>query len=476
MSSTIFSSKKPQEWSETIRYKCLPLLHQASSSSLLKEAIDGLVQEIISHFNTLEDSTIDDLLSASECKSMDTTFLLIGDIHPFLLTNLLRIFIHLAQPKPKPKSKKDEEDGEHVSINMLEDHHLAWREPSHELLQKIEKIERRVSMLSDDMVARFKHVQRSILTQVQEDTINEGGAKRKKKLEDEELKKEIQIIFKYAKMLRISVLLSIMEAINDHQRVLFLQGLCQMLLALKDKVCDEDKRDNNALLATFINGLMNVPSYISILGSMSKKEKEITACMFASAVIGSAGSTFVSSSMKSKGLRRTLKDATWASLCFFLGGVVLLGMGLLVKNRWVKMGLSILMTSMVVGVAISSKKKQEKKSLIKSSIRWFIIVAAISINVGFSDIVHRLRASPKLLLLGKLHCSRSCFCLCNQNYGLLPAFLIAVKCPEMRGKVAKGLEGKEAQEYKKQGTQVRRKLWLPEHEDRAGGSWDLATT
>lgn len=71
-------------------------------------------------------------------------------------------------------------------------------------------------------------------------------------------------------MLRISVLLSIMEAINDHQRVLFLQGLCQMLLALKDKVCfsyhvllmcnlfvcvslivwlisqvcDEDKRDN----------------------------------------------------------------------------------------------------------------------------------------------------------------------------------------------------------------------------------------
>ncbi|CAN6862833.1 unnamed protein product [Brassica oleracea] len=102
---------------------------------------------------------------------MDTTFLLIGDIHPFLLTNLLRIFIHLAQPKPKPKSK---EDGEHVSINMLEDHHLAWREPSHELLQKIEKIERRVRMLSDHMVARFKHVQRSILTQVQEDTINEG--------------------------------------------------------------------------------------------------------------------------------------------------------------------------------------------------------------------------------------------------------------------------------------------------------------
>ncbi|CAN6862831.1 unnamed protein product [Brassica oleracea] len=78
MSSTIFSSKKPQEWSETIREKCLPLLHQASSSSLLKEATDGLVQEIISHFNTLEDSTIEDLLSASECKSMDTTFLLIG--------------------------------------------------------------------------------------------------------------------------------------------------------------------------------------------------------------------------------------------------------------------------------------------------------------------------------------------------------------------------------------------------------------
>ncbi|KAG2278300.1 hypothetical protein Bca52824_060855 [Brassica carinata] len=119
MSSTIFSSKKPQEWSETIREKCLPLLHQASSSSLLKEAIDGLVQEIISHFNTLEDSTIEDLLSASECKSMDTTFLLIGDIHPFLLTNLLRIFIHLAQPKPKPKSKEDEEAEEHFNFNFL---------------------------------------------------------------------------------------------------------------------------------------------------------------------------------------------------------------------------------------------------------------------------------------------------------------------------------------------------------------------
>ncbi|CAN6970418.1 unnamed protein product [Brassica rapa subsp. trilocularis] len=51
---------------------------------------------------------------------MDTVFLLISDIHPFLLTNLLRIFIHLAQPK-------SEEDEEHVSINMPEDHQLAWR-------------------------------------------------------------------------------------------------------------------------------------------------------------------------------------------------------------------------------------------------------------------------------------------------------------------------------------------------------------
>ena len=50
---------------------------------------------------------------------MDTTFLLIGDIHPFLLTNLLRIFIHLAQPKPKPKSKEDEEAEEHFNFNFL---------------------------------------------------------------------------------------------------------------------------------------------------------------------------------------------------------------------------------------------------------------------------------------------------------------------------------------------------------------------
>ncbi|CAF2037023.1 unnamed protein product [Brassica rapa] len=110
---------------------------------------------------------------------MDIVFLLIGDIHPFLLANLLRIFIHLAQPK----SEEDEEDEEHVSINMSEDHQLAWMEQSAELLQRIEQVERRVKIMGDDIVAHLRLVQRSLVTQLQADTmyINEE-AKMKKEL------------------------------------------------------------------------------------------------------------------------------------------------------------------------------------------------------------------------------------------------------------------------------------------------------
>lgn len=70
-----------------------------------------------------------------------------------------------------------------------------------------------------------------------------------------------------------------------------------------------------------------------------------------------AGSTFVSSSMKNNGFS-SLKDAVWAALCYFLGGFILLCMELLVKNRWVKVRLSIAITSMVIGVAIFSKEKK----------------------------------------------------------------------------------------------------------------------
>ncbi|KAH0908855.1 hypothetical protein HID58_032176 [Brassica napus] len=147
---------------------------------------------------------------------MDIVFLLIGDIHPFLLANLLRIFIHLAQPK----SEEDEEDEEHVSINMSEDHQLAWMEQSAELLQRIEQVERRVKIMGDDIVAHLRLVQRSLVTQLQADTMYIN--------EEAKMKKELKI-FKDAKLLRSSVLMSIIEATNDHQRVLFLQRLCHML-------------------------------------------------------------------------------------------------------------------------------------------------------------------------------------------------------------------------------------------------------
>ncbi|CAH8392942.1 unnamed protein product [Eruca vesicaria subsp. sativa] len=382
MSSSIFSTKKAQEWSHTIKETCIPLLRPGSSPPLLKEAIDALVEDILSNFTSSDAASISDLLSASECKYLDTPFLFQGDIHPYLLTNLFRIFIHLAKPKNL--------DGEeHVAIDLCMD-----EEQEDELLKRVEQIDRRVRIMGDEILGRFKLAQIRLLTQEVENSMHtHEEAKMEKKLEDESLKKEIEGIFKDANLLRSSVLISIMEATTNHQGTLYLQLLCDMIIAFKNKVCDEDKRDNNALLATFINGIMNVPSYIDILGRMTKKEKEITTLMFASAVIGSAGSTFVSSSMKSKSLKRTIKDASWASLFFFLGGFALLGMGLLVRNRWVKMGLSILLTSFIVGVAISSKKKQEE-SVIKSIIRWFIIVGAISISVLFADRVHQLRASP----------------------------------------------------------------------------------
>ncbi|VVB17816.1 unnamed protein product [Arabis nemorensis] len=95
-----------------------------------------------------------------------------------------------------------------------------------------------------------------------------------------------------------------------HQATLFLEALCDILVGFKDQVCKEEEEDwSKLLVCNFVSGVIAVPSYFLVMGSMTKREKNIAMWTFAAAVVGSAISTFDSSIIKDKSRMQSLQDA-----------------------------------------------------------------------------------------------------------------------------------------------------------------------
>ncbi|GAV67261.1 DOG1 domain-containing protein, partial [Cephalotus follicularis] len=234
------------DWFNTLKTTLLPLLHQSlsnSSPTLLSSHVDLLLQHFLSYYDTLDVSashdTISDLLFPSWRNSLEKPFLFLGDLHPYLFTNLLRRFLDI---------ESDEEDNENDGFEQLGGDQnasffrqwqvvMAWKDPSKNLMTRIEQIECGLRLMVPALVARLREVQADFVKMVAEDWVKCEGKKENFGV-GEAMKvdmEEVVSVFVDANRLRRSVISEVVSELSVYQAALFLEGLAQFLVGFRDK-------------------------------------------------------------------------------------------------------------------------------------------------------------------------------------------------------------------------------------------------
>ncbi|WRX17091.1 Transcription factor TGA like domain - like 2 [Theobroma cacao] len=237
-----------EDWFNTLTNTLLPLLRQSLSSpspTLLPFRRDLLLQHFLSHYDFLDlaaSNDVSQMLFPSWRNSLEIPFLFLGDLHPYLFTNLLRSFIDAAN---------NEKDAEKNGFNypaegsLLETFEysldkpwpvlMAWTNPSENLMLRIEQIECGLRLMVPPLVSRVKKVQAAFVGRVAEKWAAYEG---KKMALEEAVKVEMEEmlgVFVDANRLRRSVLIEIVNATDVYQGALFLEGLAQFLIGFKDR-------------------------------------------------------------------------------------------------------------------------------------------------------------------------------------------------------------------------------------------------
>ncbi|XP_010445206.1 PREDICTED: protein INAPERTURATE POLLEN1 [Camelina sativa] len=231
MPFSFFFRKKPSrrfndfydDWFKTLTENCLPLLRQslssAASASVFSSNVDLVLRHLVLYYETLD-----------------------------LATNLLRSFID--------RENQDSDDDGDTSLDLVNQPlkiSTAWKDPSDELVKRIDQIECTMRLMVPGLMDRMRKAQRGFVARVSENWVLSYQVGKKKKLAatvatasvavDDAAKGEMEelvSIFVDANRLRKSVIMDIVGATSEHQAALFLEGLCQFLAGFKDQVLLQD--------------------------------------------------------------------------------------------------------------------------------------------------------------------------------------------------------------------------------------------
>ncbi|KAM7257345.1 hypothetical protein ACFE04_013086 [Oxalis oulophora] len=273
------SSSKPlkdfyDEWFTTLKTTLLPLLHQSlysSSPTLLSSHVDILLDHILSYYTSLDltavnhrQTAVAHLLFPSYRNSIEKPFLFLGDLHPYLFTNLLRAFLedsddddcdmgfHVKVEKERifdmgygSKGEKgrffDMGYGLKLEKESLFDEPwqvvMAWKDPPKNLTGRIEQIECGLRLMVPALVNRLRKVQGDFVVMVAEEWVKCEGKKERFEIKDvlDREMEELTSVFTDANRLRKSVIQEIVSSLSVYQAALFLQGLAQILVGFRDQ-------------------------------------------------------------------------------------------------------------------------------------------------------------------------------------------------------------------------------------------------
>ncbi|KAL5551167.1 hypothetical protein UlMin_001343 [Ulmus minor] len=228
-----------------------------SSIAQLSTRVEIIRAHFQSYYEALDLAAADDvaqILYPDWRNPLEKPFLWLGDLHPYLFTNLLRSFL----------DDEDEEDeidpfpdlGNRVfsrKINNGSDSddeifkrpwHIvtAWRNPSENLMNRIEQIECGVRLMVPALASRSRKAQAGFVGTLAEywGSGGGGGGRRKeaaKMVVGKALAGEMDEmvgVFVDANRLRRSVLTEIIGATSVYQAAMFLEALAQFLVGFRD--------------------------------------------------------------------------------------------------------------------------------------------------------------------------------------------------------------------------------------------------
>ncbi|RAL50713.1 unnamed protein product [Cuscuta campestris] len=230
------------EWFKALKNAHLPQLRRAMSSAtvspvILAAHVDSLHRHFISYYEALDLAAADDVaqvLFPDWRNCLEKPLLWLGDIHPFLFTNLLRSFLG---------DGSDEEGGDSREFELFAGKPwylaTAWRSPPKALMGRVDQIECGLRLMVPALAARLKHAQAAFADRVgREWGCSEGRSEEARQGIEEYLEAEMEElvdIFVDANRLRRSVLSDILNVTDVYQAALFLESLAQFLVGLRDK-------------------------------------------------------------------------------------------------------------------------------------------------------------------------------------------------------------------------------------------------
>ncbi|KAF5734416.1 hypothetical protein HS088_TW16G00865 [Tripterygium wilfordii] len=259
---SLLSRKKPAtrpfkdyylDWFNTLKNHLIPLLDRSLSSSapapLLSSYVHLLLHHILSFYDALDAAATPDsiphLLFPSWRTPIETPFLVLGDLHPYLFTNLLRSF--LDDQSDDEVTQSDVENEERSQLYDVGDLDfdlerpwqvaMAWKDVSKNLMTQIEQIECGVRLMVPALLDRARKAQTGFVRRVAEAWVDNEGKKERVVGVGEAVKMEMEemvVVFADANRLRKSVITEIVGALDVFQGALFLEGLAQFLVGFRD--------------------------------------------------------------------------------------------------------------------------------------------------------------------------------------------------------------------------------------------------
>lgn len=217
------------EWFATLATTLLPSLRHALSPVFLSPVILSTQVELMHHhfrsyYDALDQAAAADVaqcLNPEWRNSIERSFLWLGDLHPYLFTNLLRSFLADQEPPVDENVTKFLDKSWHVV--------MAWKNPSKTLTSRVDKIECGLRLMVPALASRWRNAQSAFVENLGRCDKAAIGEILAAEMED------MVGVFVDANRLRRSILADILSTTDLYQAALFLEALAEFLVGFKDQ-------------------------------------------------------------------------------------------------------------------------------------------------------------------------------------------------------------------------------------------------
>lgn len=239
------------EWFNTLKNSLLPQLRDAilsaPSPTLLSIHVDAMHRHFQAYYEELDLTAssfdqVSQLLFPEWRNSLEKPFLWLGDLHPYLFTNLIRLFLGDEESEGSSGSGGTVLDFPELCkfLDEVPWHVLTtWKSPSKTLTTRVDQIECGLRLVVPSLVARARNAQAQFVERLGFEWRKCEG--RKEEMEEaigEAMRTEMEElvnVFLDANRLRKSALADILNATNVYQAALFFEGLAQFLIGFHDQ-------------------------------------------------------------------------------------------------------------------------------------------------------------------------------------------------------------------------------------------------